>query len=166
MKNEMNNKSQQAMMMTPYFLRIFHCDDPSAVERHLVIPRIVDHFFRDVLPAKDAVQSADFEPARTHVRPRWSRIWQKLIDGPESGVLDVLVRAEPEPEVILRRRDDGREGSATVAVHQRRIAVSAIANRQEIVEALRVWLHVKLVPKIHPDHLAVSGWITSINGLF
>lgn len=51
-----------------YFLKFRHSDDPSAVQRHLVLQRQVDRLLADVVASEDPVQAAHLEPARA-LRP-------------------------------------------------------------------------------------------------
>ena len=84
-------------------LCLCHCDGPGTVQRHLVIARVLHHLVGYVVAAKSAVQHIlHLKPTRTQIGPRWPCVDQKLVNGPESRVFNVVVRAESEPQVTLR----------------------------------------------------------------
>ena len=52
-----------------YFLRAADADDPSAVQRHVVIDGVVDHLLGYVFTTEVTIQSAHLEAAIAQVRP-------------------------------------------------------------------------------------------------
>lgn len=86
-----------------------------------------------------------------------TRVGQELIHGPETGVLDVIVRSEAKPQVSLRRRDDGGESPAAISSHQCRIAVSPVTDLQKVVQAMFMRLDIEHVTEIDTNHEARLG---------
>lgn len=86
-----------------------------------------------------------------------TRVGQELIHGPETGVLDVIVRSEAKPQVSLRRCDDGGESPAAISTHQCRIAVSPVTDLQKVVQAMFMRLDVEHVTEIDTNHEARLG---------
>ena len=91
-----------------------------------------------------------------------TRVGQELIDGPETGVLDVVVGREAEPQVPAQRRDDRRKCPSAVLSQQIRISVGSVPYFQEIVEASVIGLDVEHVAKVYADHVARFGCNISI----
>lgn len=78
-------------------------------------------------------------------------------DGPEAGVLDVLVGPEAQPEVAAGRGKHGREGMATESTQQGRVAVFSVTDLQVVEAAVLAGLHVELVPEVQPQQVTRLG---------
>lgn len=82
-----------------------------------------------------------------------ARLVDEVVDRPEAGVLDAVVRHEPQPEVAVGAGDHVWERAAAVPTDHVGVAVQAVTHLERVVLAADVPLHHELVPEVQSDDL-------------